>query len=283
MASPRSVSCAFCAARIAVPPGAVKKGDKGEHLWPAWVAKLIRKANPTQRLFQFFTLQGDSLVMKRRQAVHFKQPVVCTGCNNGWMSVLENDVRSFLTNAVVNATPMILASGTSERFALWAAKNAVVLDHIGLLAGNRKVPFYSPAERFAIQRYSRIPANIAIRLFRNTSLQFSFAKGTYSESTPSTRNGDLRNRRVFSATFSYVNLGVQVVKVRTVRPARNAGSLLIRPASGWADHTTDVWPEPSRPHQWPPRLSLSTLDELWEFAHQWTADKPSIPPVDKSS
>lgn len=75
-------ACAFCGANARL---------SGEHIWSAWVGKLYGR--PTPRRFTFRQMDRDGRVVRtwRSRDIDMTAKVVCEGCNNGWMSDLENN------------------------------------------------------------------------------------------------------------------------------------------------------------------------------------------------
>jgi hypothetical protein len=271
----RRIACAFCPALVDLTPTTFKDADEGEHLWPDWLNRAFRDARIAPPQYKFHTMHRGQLSVRPKQSINYKQPVVCTKCNNEWMSVLEQQARKILIGSVVADAPFNVSGANSERLALWAVKSAVVLDHTHLIAQSRTRPFYMPAERFAL-RHGVLPRDVTVTIFRNSGATFTLARATYSGSTPKTRESDIKNREVYAATFAYGRVGFHIVKFKFQNPRKRSGSAVAVAPEGWADHRSQLLPLPTEDCNWPPRYSLD-FTGMWQFAHQWVDHTPDIP------
>lgn len=272
----RNLSCAFCPTLVPIQRGTFEAGDEGEHLWPDWVNSVFRASGMAPKRYKFHTMIGERLTVRRKQAINYKQPVVCHKCNNEWMSELEQQSARLLPGSMTQSTALLVSEQDRRQLALWAVKNAVVLDHTHLIAQTRRVPFYSPRERFAIRQRSQVPPSVLINLFLSSAECLTFARATYSGSGPRTADKDLKNREVYSATFTYGHIGFQVVKFKFQKPKRGSGSPVVDAAPGWREHASSLWPVLSTPSPWPPKFGLD-FKGIWQFAHQWVDHTPEIP------
>src|ERR1700742_2428273 len=87
--------CIFC----------LKPGTTNEHLFPDWLRVLFPrtpKDTTTRGVTQWGQDKLGKLYAMPARTIHkghsgvTKIPYVCAGCNNGWMSRLENRARPFL-------------------------------------------------------------------------------------------------------------------------------------------------------------------------------------------
>ena len=261
---------------VPIKPGTFEAGDEGEHLWPSWVNRVFRAAGMAPKRYKFSTMVGDRVTVRRKQAISYKQPVVCQKCNNGWMSQLERHAARILQGAVCRSTPLLLSDRDRQQLALWAVKNAVVLDHTHLLAKTRQTVFYSPQERFAIRERSEVPRHVLIRLFSSVAESLTFVRATYSGAGPHTAEDDLKHREAYSATFTYGHIGFQITKFKFRKRMKGSASPMIVPPPGWNEHASPLWPALSGAAVWPPKRDLD-FKKMWEFAHQWVDQTPEIP------
>lgn len=108
--------CTFCAGRA----------NSDEDVIPKWVLRLLRKQDGERvpmRTYRFGKPPHDRLVANSA----LKVGSVCRGCNSGWMSRLEEDVKPILT-------PMILGNSVKltvrqqERLTTWMTKCAIIYE-----------------------------------------------------------------------------------------------------------------------------------------------------------
>jgi hypothetical protein len=83
--------CAFC------PQGAVELG--GEHVWDNWLNKALPKLH--YRTLKIYSLDSAPIVGEA-DSLNEKLPVVCSDCNNGWMSVLSLQVKERFSRAMLD-------------------------------------------------------------------------------------------------------------------------------------------------------------------------------------
>jgi hypothetical protein len=106
--APTGGFCAFC--------GGVDSTD--EHVFPKWVSEELNKLAPMEMTTDYGKQSVRSLEMTTR---------ICATCNNGWLSVLENDVRTVLA-PLIGGRERTLSVDEQRRLATWAAKTALMLD-----------------------------------------------------------------------------------------------------------------------------------------------------------
>lgn len=104
-------SCPFCGSTDDI---------SGEHIYPLWFSRWAARQGAT------FSANGGPL-----RRLDFQVPV-CSGCNNRWMSVLENDVQPILISMfdqnLRQLDPVVLSVAQQHRLALWATKTFFMLD-----------------------------------------------------------------------------------------------------------------------------------------------------------
>lgn len=118
--------CPFCGARA----------QTKEHVWPQWLREyppyqLMRTGRHGQRFHQTeYVPDRGALTLRQQHIAEFLPNVVadvCEGCNNGWMSVMEAQVRALigpLMQPGTAASPPPLDYGTQTLLAAWFSKCA---------------------------------------------------------------------------------------------------------------------------------------------------------------
>lgn len=111
--------CIFCRGEF----GPDQRRSK-EHIWPHWMHSMLPAKPGIRRRFHTGELVGV-YPFGRTLHEHFKPGVVCTSCNNGWMSRIESDVKPIL-QPLMREEPRQLSTTDQETLATWVClKNMV--------------------------------------------------------------------------------------------------------------------------------------------------------------
>src|SRR5262245_42156015 len=116
--------CAFCP----------NKKLTGEHLWSAWISRLLSTRTTgynfnrrhTASTFRNRSLWADQAHEWQQPTLDQKTNVVCAACNNGWMSQLEHEAATLLSNVIRDDARLSLLPRGVMSLATCAFKNAVV-------------------------------------------------------------------------------------------------------------------------------------------------------------
>lgn len=133
-------TCGFCGS-----PGATK-----EHVWPDWLRKVILevRASAGQRMFTFETQTGGKTKTGKNPDLSVTARMPCSGCNNTWMSGLENAVKPFMTDMVRFGEKVALSPERQLWLARWAVKTAMVYEYALDPLGEK---YFSAEERLAFK------------------------------------------------------------------------------------------------------------------------------------
>ena len=99
----------------------MNQADTDEHVIAKWVSRTL---NPDQERGRLIDKGSD--FARRLVKVDDTVPV-CAECNEGWLSVLENDTRPILQPMILGADPQ-LEPPEQQLLATWAYKTALLLD-----------------------------------------------------------------------------------------------------------------------------------------------------------
>lgn len=109
-------TCIFCA----------RRADSDEDVIPKWITRLLRKQERERvpmRTSRFGHGPHDQLAGESIQKVGS----VCSQCNNGWMSRLEEDVKPILKPMIFGNSVTLMAS-QQEIIATWMTKCALMYE-----------------------------------------------------------------------------------------------------------------------------------------------------------
>jgi hypothetical protein len=114
MAPPgRNVLCVFCGRR--------RPGSR-EHVIPRWVREKLA-------LISEVTIEVNATAAARWPNLYVKlDRAVCSDCNNGWMSRLEDTVKPFLGPMLINERPVELDAAQQRDLARWAVIKVLLLE-----------------------------------------------------------------------------------------------------------------------------------------------------------
>jgi len=69
-----------------------------EHIVPVWLSNALERTE--EEIIMNYHSLGANEIREQGKLKGFKTKSVCEHCNNGWMSQLETQVKSFLLNFV---------------------------------------------------------------------------------------------------------------------------------------------------------------------------------------
>jgi hypothetical protein len=143
--------CLFCTAPLT-------EGMR-EHVIPQWLIDYLGLRD--EDLFQGIAQTQNGALLKQRTHVAqgFVEGRVCKQCNTGWMSSLENQVRSFLMD-LMTGQRSLHALSAEERLLLgrWTAKTAFVLSNAAPL--DAVVPEDHP--QILKESFDTLPAGVGV-------------------------------------------------------------------------------------------------------------------------
>ncbi len=218
-----------------------------EHLVPFWLGEVLADEfgddDGFDFGFEFIDADGKRTARshpQRRPEVVVK--AVCEGCNNGWMSKLEVEVRPFL-EPMVRGGGARLSVDDQVALARWAAKVAVLLDHY---EEGAVVLGHDDLRQIHLEGIA--PPSYHIRLaFRPEpgSQPFDFYVSGHHAAPKGTTNLETATPNSFSVTLA---LGHVVIAVVGGPGMANPG----RWAQG-SDFPLMIWPPTPEGIAWPPR------------------------------
>lgn len=155
--------CAFCH----------NAAESGEHLWDNWINEELPKKT---RFDAKRRLSGDAEPIKFvTVGLKEKLLVVCTKCNNGWMSVLTGKVKAHFSQSILNGAPFSLSPTDAVLLATFAFMKATVKDYC---YGDK--PFFTGDIRKRLRMSFTIPPLVRMWFAAYQGLpQYSFISNFY--------------------------------------------------------------------------------------------------------
>jgi hypothetical protein len=239
-------ACVFCGARA----------DSHEHVWPAWLSRLLSGDTPGGAFTIENTLRSDLAPFTSR-AMDLTVTRVCRGCNNGWMSRLEAAAQPVLA-PLIQDRPTTLSADQQQVAAAWAMKTTLMC----VLAGGVPAPtFFGGSDYLALQSTGRPVEGARMWVARYAGASAATIGGTYFSS----KEGGVEG---CAMTLTLGRLALQVLTLRGADPAFGGRD--------WLSATRPLWPVFADPLGWPPTRGI-TDEELPSFTHRWGA--PVTPPA----
>lgn len=185
---------------------------------------------------------GERRELKRAKTFALTSRKVCAGCNNGWLSELEEKVRPLMADFAAN-TPVALDESQQADLALWGSIAAL----IAMSMEPQEFRFASPELAHAIYRDRRPPVGMQVWLGGNSHGHMGWF-GSHSLNLPATPERD-------DAWGASIAFGYAVLHVvfhghpdRLMRLRYDAHLSLIQ-----------IWPT-QHMAAWPPRLLIGPRD-----------------------
>jgi hypothetical protein len=246
--------CAFC----------TRPADSREHIFSDWMLKMI----PPNERFHFNERVVTTGEYKRynTRKVKIKAKVVCTTCNNTWMSVLENNhVKPAAKHLLILKTPTILGPKEVVPIAAFAFKTLVMANHKDL----NTTPFFPSSQRFKFRRDLSIPDGVQIWMASRHGPAGKYY-GFWQSSWGQTDQLSLYGFRIYNCTWNFQNLVLQILagQWKDKRRRRTEPFPALIPYEGWNDGTILIWPPDGKSFRWPPPLYIGD-DALQAFRDRW--------------
>lgn len=254
-----SQKCAFC----------TRRADSGEHVFSDWMINLLP---PNEQWNLRERLDNGEYVLYKKKKIALKAKVVCTLCNNRWMSVLENNhMKPAIGELLLGNKSATLHAKEIAAIAAYAFKTTVIANHKKL----REVPFFAPADRFRFKKTLRLPEGMQIWIACRKSTKYT---GMWVS-----RFGKLDRKhpfgfRYYMCTWNFCNFVFQTLcgKWENKRRKNTMPFPQLPQDPFWSKASIQIWPPDGNSVNWPPSLYIG--DDMFEaFTDRWnviTFDHP---------
>src|SRR5438094_5219187 len=187
--------CAFC----------TRPADSREHIFSDWMLRMI----PPGKRYRFTEriIKTGEFKRYQKRKVHIKAKVICTACNNNWMSVLENDhLKPAAQDLLFLKKPTILGPKETVPIAAFAFKTLVIANHKDLTT----TPFFPASERFKFRRELRIPDGVQIWMASRHGPAGEYY-GFWQSSEGHTNQLPRYGFRIYNCSWNFQNLVLQIL------------------------------------------------------------------------
>ncbi|GAB1263174.1 hypothetical protein [Aurantivibrio plasticivorans] len=243
-----------------------------EHLWPDWLGKMYIRKGDEKHTFGAKTyankaLKNDGVYERPGHLFSLKIRAVCSKCNNGWMSGIENKTKPIILK-MIEGKKCKISKEELEALSFWVALKVVVAEH----ANNKEDLSVTPSsDRRLMMEDKKIPNYLNIFIGNHSTghnsawLRYSWTMA-YSPNGPSPPLlGHQRNAQAISFMVGPIFFYVLQVRVLGFSPERhfNFGPLL------------RIWPSKKNFLRWPPKRPLRKreTDIIGYMAQDFTEGK----------
>lgn len=217
-----------------------------EHLLPDWLKKVLPAK---EKVIHSRQVNGGTEQRWTRKPFEEKTKQVCSACNEGWMSTLENLSKPILTPMITrNQIPLALSSQDQWITATWAAKTVYVL------ASQLTNSFIPPMHPFLVRENWMPPSQVNVwigshdRARRDPLNSVFIVKPLWASAVD-----DLADRQ---AEFGYMAFaaigGISFLMIGH----RHTGRLRFRLNPPASELLFKLWPREAETLNWPPPLIM---------------------------
>jgi len=215
--------------------------DSAEHLWSDWILEDLKLATSVR-----ITIGKSESTWVDDPEIKIK--CVCSRCNNGWMSKLE-EANQLQIHAMINDDPCGLGKRDQNKLVFWAILKAMVVDSVN---PNRSL-FYTQDERIGLKNSSEIPSRTLVWLGRYHRKGFH-AGGTdiwgEIDKVPKAAHGCV-------TTFIMGHLVLQTFTLHVPTELRGQNVNIGCKMGDWRTNLLDIWPT-TNSLRWPPNLTFTS-------------------------
>jgi len=237
--------CAFC-----LKPSTMSR----EHIFGSWISDLFPKKpwKSTYTDSQYRSKQRTS-----SGAIDSTARVVCGPCNNTWMSNIESQIaKPALSPLIRGDKGVLLTMDIAKALAIFAFKNAVVLDH----TQRNREPWFSPRLRQSFMKHRAVPTTVSMWLAvytpkrRRVDIEIGYYSAPPKTSYPI---------QLYVFTCAIGNLAFQSVAIKQI------GTRGYYPAPGFENLAVPFWPRLHKGYVWPNSQALTSLEDFGAFHRRW--------------
>ncbi len=237
-----------------------RPANSKEDAWPLWLIRLLGA-----------TEAGSVEAQRGRQApkawragkAKLRVGFVCTKCNSGWMSQLENRVKP-IVEGLFGDEPVTLDRNDQTMLAVWAVKNAMVYEPLRLGAPW----FFANSERKVLSESLRLPPQTSIWIAKCVEQASVYCSASDLGGVAEVSADQVK---AYVTTMGFGPLAIQVLSGKSSRPIPQSTTITgdLRPGP-WDQVTIQIWPIQSERIAWPASMGLSGELGLDTFSKRWS-------------
>ena len=190
--------------------------------------------------------------------------VVCSKCNNEWMSDITDAFATRLREQVIDNRPASLSPEQLGVLVLFGFMKAVVVDHMSV---GRTGSFFTPRQRTAFMRDGTIPADAQFWLA--TSYGKARGSGSVKSRYAQLNSSAATGLELFICSYSVGFVGIQIIGKRWIKKSmRRREKPRLRQADVWDKSSYEIKMPIMAAATWPlPQVLNEQAFDL--FADRW--------------
>lgn len=240
-------SCIFCDG-----PASTK-----EDAWPHWLMRLLGGN------IGIIEAERSGKEPQSWRASGLRVKFICSNCNNGWMSQLENRVKP-IVESLFSEKRVTLDSHDQATLAAWSFKNAMVFEALRL---NRSW-FFDESERRSLRLAQQPVPWTSVWIAKCVDYGGDFCLGVDLKGVAGASPNEVK---VYLTTMSFGPLAIQVLsgKLPEAVMLNTTVTADLRPEP-WDRTTLRIWPVQREGVAWPTSVGLVGLVGLEKFSKRWS-------------
>ena len=234
------------------------EASSGEDIWPLWLLRHFDAPRGVSVSLE----RGANLLPTWKRAKHgHKVRFICTACNNGWMSDLENRTKPVLER-LLSDDPTVLELAHQATLARWAVKGAMVFE--ALREG--QAFFYTAEDRSALKNDSVMPNRTVIWLAKCVDLPGIYVNASDHSDTPDHSTDGVR---FYSTTMGFGHVAIQIGTMKLPASVPDTAPITLDVLDGPWEQAMLALRESGPAVQWPATIGLNGELGLQSLASRW--------------
>lgn len=228
---------------------------------------------PNERYALTERIANGEYVKYKGRKVKLTAKVVCTPCNNNWMSDLEDQhLKPAMKDLLFEDNSAVLGPQEIVPIAAFAFKTLVLANHKDL----RTTLFFPSAQRTKFRLTLRIPDGVQVWMARREMIPGTY-RGFWKSVSGETEKQTIHSFSNYICTWNFQNIVLQVLATKWDDKRRRniVPTVPFVQDHYWDDASVLIWPSNGTSIQWPPPCYLGD-DTIETFRDRWDTIKVII-------
>ncbi len=240
----------------------------GEHIWPAWLSKLLPKTR-----YRNERVDGEAKSTWTTTKLDQTANVVCKRCNETWMSELESHAKSLLADVIINGKRTTFGYDDLKFLAAYAFEKSVIANYQTLSILGEPISTRAQRERFRTSLELPPDIRIWVSSFQGHARYSGRSNPRYARTTADPP--PFNDLDIYTHTYVVGHLVFQVLAYRFNSIFNRALKIeLPKQAEVWSQACQQIWPIETETINWPAKYLGPRAIEL--FVDRWFGKIPVV-------